>query len=528
MTVTKHRRRDDIRMDKVDRFWEVKTPMANPENLKMINEFLLYLKNANRSNGTINGYRRKLQSFFKEMEMLFSSLTADNIQEWLQKKQKDRKENTIRDYFSCLSSFFNFSVEKGYIEHSPLLKRETNYWELKNLLPNAENHKIINEYLLFLKNANRSRKEVIKNRGRLQVLFNKKIDSFKFQTSEETERWIKERQGNLRKHTIHDYLYYLRSFYHFCVENDYIKENPIIYLRGKEVRYWEVKIPILNKENKEIINEYLLSINVANFSNFTVREYRNILQNFFKERKEVYSSIASTEIQQWLIHLQKRCTEGTVSFRISVLNSFYTFCIEEGYMEKSPMKSRWFPRLPKSIPKYLNKEEQAKVRKQNEKDNPRDRALVEFLFSSGCRVGEVHKLDWADVDLDRRTAMVIGKGKKIRQINFSERCAMLLELYKEYRNDQNAALFVTNHRNPRRLSTKWIGTIVRKIGERAELSSNLYPHRFRHTFATNLLEKGAELSFIKDELGHSNLQTTLIYANLPNQQLKLLYSRYMG
>ncbi|MFB5089766.1 tyrosine-type recombinase/integrase [Psychrobacillus sp. PGGUH221] len=494
----------------------------------MINEFLLYLKNANRSKRSIICYRGKLQIFFMEMEVPYSSLTSSNIQERLTKNQKDWKENTIRNYLDCLRSFFNFCVEKGYIENSPLRKRETNYWELKNPLPNAENQIIINEYLEFLKNENLSQKEIIKNRGRLQVLFNKKKDSFKLQTSEDTEKWIKERQGNLREHTIHDYLYYLRSFYHFCVEKAYIKENPIKYQRVKEVRYWEVKIPILNKENKEMINQYLLSINVANYSKFTVRSYRDILQNFFKERNEVYSSIASTEIQQWLIQLQKRCTEGTVSFRISVLNSFYRFCVEESYMEKSPMKSRWSPRLPQSIPKYLNKEEIAKVRKQNEKDNPRDRALVEFLLTSGCRVGEVHKLNLADVDLDRRTAMVIGKGQKIRQINFSVSCAVLLERYKESRNDQNPALFVTNHRNPRRLSSKWMGTVVRRIGKRAELSSNLNPHRFRHTFATNLLEKGAELSFIKDELGHSNLKTTQIYANLPNQQLKLLYSRYMG
>ncbi|MGE7544175.1 tyrosine-type recombinase/integrase [Sporosarcina newyorkensis] len=307
-----------------------------------------------------------------------------------------------------------------------------------------------------------------------------------------------------------------------------MRENPVEYQRGKEVMYWKLKTPLSNTENEERINDYLLSLYVGNYSKFTVQSYRGILQNFFREKEEIYSSIESSKIQKWLTELLTNCTEGTVAFRISVLNSFYQFCIEEGYMEKSPMKKRWYPRLPHAVPKYLEKREVVKVRRLIEEDNIRNRALVEFLLTSGCRVGEVHRLDRSDVDMERRTAMVIGKGQKIRQINFSESCAILLERYLESRSDQHPALFVTNHWSPRRLSTKWMGTILNRIGTRAELSSSLHPHRLRHTFATDLLEKGADLSFIGEELGHANLKTTQVYANLPKQKIKLLYRRYMG
>lgn len=515
-------------MDKVDRYWEVVTPIAHLENLKVINEFLLYLKNTNRGKRSIICYRGRLQIIFREMKVSFSSLTSNNIQEWFTNHPKDWKDSTIRNYKTALSSFFNFCVEKGYIEISPLQKREANYWELRTRLPNPENQKVINEYLLYLKDLNRNESGILRIRKNLYTLFKEKKDSFSSHTIDDTKAWIEANQGRLQKHTIHDYLYYLRSFYQFCVEKGYMDENPIPFQRGEDVRYWEVKIPLPNEENKERVNEYLLSLYVANYSKFTVRSYRDILQNFFKEQIEAYSAITSAEIQEWLIQLLNRCTEGTVTLRINALNSFYQFCVEEGYMEKSPMKKRWYPRLPHPIPKYLNRKEVAKVRQHIEKGNFRDRVLVEFLLSSGCRVGEVHRLNRSDVDLERRTAMVIGKGQKIRQINFSESCAVLVERYLESRKDQHPALFVTNHWNPRRLSTKWMGTILRRMGEGAELSTNLHPHRLRHTFATNLLEKGAELSFIGGELGHKNLKTTQRYANLPKQKIKVLYRRYMG
>jgi integrase/recombinase XerD len=172
--------------------------------------------------------------------------------------------------------------------------------------------------------------------------------------------------------------------------------------------------------------------------------------------------------------------------------------------------------------------EVVKVQHQVEKESIRNRALVEFLLSSGCRIGEVHLLDRQNVDLENRTALVLGKGNKIRQVHFSEKCALLLERYLALRTDKDPALFVTSLGKPNRLSKKWVQNHLRKIGKQAGLSGSLHPHRLRHTFATELLAKGAELSFIGDELGHSNLLTTQIYARLLNTEIIAKYRMYMG
>jgi len=242
----------------------------------------------------------------------------------------------------------------------------------------------------------------------------------------------------------------------------------------------------------------------------------------------VYSNLTSDIILEWINEHQKSLKEKTISFHLNVLKSFFAYCIEEGYLEKSPIKSRWFPYLPKPVPKYLEKLEVAKVRKQGENEGLRDRVLVEFLLSSGCRIGEVHRLNRKDVDFEKRTALVFGKGKKYRQVHFSEKCFFLLERYLQSRVDDHPALFVSNRKINNRLSITWMRKILRRLGEKANISSTLYPHRFRHTFATELMGKGAALSFIGDELGHSNLKTTLVYANIPKGEIISMYRKYLG
>ncbi|MFE1242965.1 tyrosine-type recombinase/integrase [Fictibacillus sp. NPDC058756] len=510
------------------KYWEVSKELPNEENKKVINEFLLSLKNRDEHKSTINYFRLTLQSFFKEKRDLFSSLTFKAFEQWLLDYQKGRTDETVNKLLEVLRSFYSFCKDKGYLEKSPIREEGVKYWELKIQLPNEENEHVINEFLVNLKDLNFSRSTIIRIRDHLQMVFKKIEEPFTSHTSKNTKQWIKEMQKYLKENTVEGYLSNLRSFYNYCTEKGYIDVNPIIYSRKKAGEYWKVTTPVLNKENKERINEFLLSLYSMNYSKLTILSYRTILQNFFKKEKKVYSSISSEEIHEWVTQLSTKVKEGTLKFRLNVLNSFYTFCVEEKYIEKSPVKRRWFPRLPKPIPKFLNKGEVVSIRKQCESEPLRNRALVEFMLTSGCRVREVYMLDRCDVDLENRTAMVTGKGKKIRQIYFSVKSSLLLERYLETRKDNNPALFVTHQFYPKRLSIKSMRTVVARIGLKTELQGKLHPHRFRHTFATNLLEKGADISFIGDLLGHSNLNTTKIYSNLPKQKIISLYRKYMG
>lgn len=291
-------------------------------------------------------------------------------------------------------------------------------------------------------------------------------------------------------------------------------------------KYWELSKTLPNAKNHEIIGDFLLSLKLANRSQRTIVLYRCFLERFFGNTNEQFSSLTSDEIQQWFRQHEGHVKETTFRLRLSVLSSFYTFCVQEEYIVNSPIKSRWFPRLPQPIPKYLEKGDIAKTRQQSEKTSLRNQAMLEFMLSSGCRVGELNELNREDMDLENRTAHVIGKGKKIREVHFSDKCAVLLERYFASQRMPSKALFVNS--KGKRIGTRRIQIIVNQMGKEAGLSTRLHPHRLRHTFATELLSKGAELSFIAEELGHSNVDTTRIYARLPKREIIALYRKYMG
>lgn len=289
--------------------------------------------------------------------------------------------------------------------------------------------------------------------------------------------------------------------------------------------YHVVKRPFLNPKNEEVMNEFLLYQKLANRSPYTIETYRYCLQNFFVDKEELFSSLSADKMLGWLKEHRGKIKESTLLTKMSILSSFFAFCVNEEYMERSPLKSWWFPRLPKALPKNLEKGDVAKIRQEAERSSLRDRALLEFMLTSGCRVGEIHRLNYKDLDFAKRTAGVIGKGGKIRQVHFSEKCAVLLEKYLDSHPKTTQALFVTKET---RMSIRTMQRVMRDLGKKAGLSSPLHPHRCRHTFATELLANGAELSFIADELGHSEIATTQIYARLPKKEIISEYRKYMG
>lgn len=293
-------------------------------------------------------------------------------------------------------------------------------------------------------------------------------------------------------------------------------------------KYWRLTKTLRNQENQMVVTDYLESLKVANLSESTIIKYRRFLEHFFVDLEESYSSLTPDQILKWLQENKGHLKETSYKLYLSIISAFYKFCFKESLIEQTPIKTRWYPRLPKSVPKYLENEEIAKVRQVSEYCSPRNQAIVEFMLASGCRVGEMHRLNIEDIDLENRTAQVLGKGKKIRHVHFTERCAVILERYLKTRDlKRGTPLFVTQ-RTGSRLSIQRIREIIIEIGESAGLSKKLTPHKFRHSFATNLLTKGAGLSFISGALGHSDLKTTQIYARLPNQAIISLYRKFMG
>lgn len=295
---------------------------------------------------------------------------------------------------------------------------------------------------------------------------------------------------------------------------------------GLRDNYWIIESANINPEAKLIANDYLESLKLANKSPATVDKYRWVIEMFLTYAPKPLDELESDDVLKWLNTDHKDKKEKTINLFISVLSGFFKYCLEEDYIKKVLVKHRWRPKIPSSIPKHLDSYEQARVKITAESMSVRNRAIVEFLLSSGCRRSEVASLNLEDIDLDNRTATVVGKGKKIREVHFSDECALLLKDYLREHKGENPALFINCLGN--RLTGEGIYKITTKLGVKAGLPYNFNPHRCRHTFGRNMIAKGADIQFIGDELGHSDLNTTRVYTRIPSQDIIDEYNKKMG
>lgn len=292
-------------------------------------------------------------------------------------------------------------------------------------------------------------------------------------------------------------------------------------------KYWisiHEAIPI---QTRMILNEYLLSLKLANKAEVTISKYRSILERFCSECLVPLSSLTSEDVLKWVNKFSVGKKESTVIIILSILSSFFKFCLAEDYMDSMVMRKRWVPKVPQPLPRFLTEQEYARVKMASEQLSLRDRAIVLFLFTSGCRRSEVANLLIQDVDVKQRTAEVRGKGNKIRKVHFSVECALVLKDYLWTRSGEaTEPLFLNKHGE--KLQQGGIYKITTKLGRLAGLEQSLHPHCCRHTFATNMLAKGAELEFIADEMGHTNLNTTRVYARILREDIMLAYQNRMG
>lgn len=290
--------------------------------------------------------------------------------------------------------------------------------------------------------------------------------------------------------------------------------------------YWIVENNKIDTKTQNILNEYLQSLKIARKSELTIKMYHGFLERFFVNISKSVEELTQVDI---LDYLQNNCfkyCDYTIIRHISILSSFFKFCQSEGYIDITLIKKRWRPRRPKPLPKYLDKNEIAKIKLEAEKSSIRNRTIFELLLSSGCRVAEAQGLNIEDIDLKNRTAKVKGKGGKIRFIHFTETCAILLEIYINTHPFSTGPLFLGSKDNV--LTIRTMQRIINELGEEAALLINVTPHMLRHTFATSLLSKGAPLEFIGEELGHEDDNTTRVYARLPREEMVSLYKKCMG
>ncbi|MDR7240490.1 tyrosine-type recombinase/integrase [Neobacillus drentensis] len=263
---------------------------------------------------------------------------------------------------------------------------------------------------------------------------------------------------------------------------------------------------------------------IEGFSQQTLKAYKLqalLVIRYFEDVK--LETITTIKLKEYLAKSSENLKPSSLAHRIRFIKSLFRWSHEEGHILKNPAAKLKEPKVGKRIPKFLTEREIEYLREAC--DIPMEKALFEFMFSTGCRIGEIVSLDKNRINWSNRSAIVLGKGDKEREVYFNIRCEICLKRYLDNRQDNDPAIFVTE-RKPHRMSIAQMRYIVKRISDRAEISKVIHPHQLRHSYATHLLNNGAPLDVIQSLLGHQKSETTKIYAQLSGSLRQELYRKY--
>ena len=268
----------------------------------------------------------------------------------------------------------------------------------------------------------------------------------------------------------------------------------------------------------------------------TIEAYRRDIREFLEflaGNRLSPEEVEHRELLQFLQQLYQRLSPRSVARKIVSVRSFYRFLILDGYLANDPTETLEAPRTLHSLPKYLSQDEVERLLQLPDVTKPhglRDRAMLEVLYATGLRVSELVHLRAEDVNFDVGFIRVIGKGNKERVVPLGETAQdwlnrYLREAYPRFKRKApgSRALFLSQKGGPMSRQNFWM--IVERLGRRLGLKNRLSPHVLRHSFATHLLENGADLRAVQMMLGHSDISTTQIYTHVTRERLKKLYDK---
>ena len=285
---------------------------------------------------------------------------------------------------------------------------------------------------------------------------------------------------------------------------------------------------------QEIFNKYIAYLQAErNASVYTVRNYTNDLLEFFAfaREKEIKSlkEINKQTLRGYLAHLMERgFARSSIARKLSAIRSFYRYLLREEMVSSNPVATTTSPRLDKRLPSFLTIEEAKQLVESPDLSQPqgqRDRALLELLYASGLRVSELVNMNMEQVDLNTNEIRVWGKGSKERVVLIGSPAARALTTYisqgrpKLLGEKRNSALFVNRYGG--RLPARRIQKILEKYAR--IIDKRVHPHMLRHTFATHLLDGGADLRVVQELLGHAKLTSTQIYTHVTQSQARKIY-----
>lgn len=266
-----------------------------------------------------------------------------------------------------------------------------------------------------------------------------------------------------------------------------------------------------------------------NVSDHTLINYATDLRDFadFNQDRGL-DEIDHLTLRKYLAFLrQKNYSRRTIARKLSTLRSFFRFLCQERYIKVDPTTGLFTPKLEKKLPVFLTEEKMFKLLETPPTDTLaglRDRAILETFYSTGIRISELVGLNTDSVDFIGAAIKVRGKGKKERVLPIGEKALNVIRMYlAERKSRQREPLFL--NRRGTRLTQRGVRKMVSKYIKQIALQEKVSPHVFRHTFATHLLDRGADLRAVQELLGHVSLSTTQVYTHLTTQRLKDIYDK---
>lgn len=289
----------------------------------------------------------------------------------------------------------------------------------------------------------------------------------------------------------------------------------------------ENKLEDVEVSNEEYLKLFLAAKDVEGCSKRTIQYYQTTVEKMLATIQVPVRKITTEDIRQYLSEYQKinDCSKVTVDNVRRNISSFFSWLEEEDYVLKSPMKRIHKIKTKQPVKEIISDEAIEKLR--DSCKCLRDLAIIDLLYSTGIRVGELVNLNISDINFEDRECVVFGKGDKERRVYFDAKAKLHLQKYIQDRNDNNEALFVTLDAPHSRLRISGVEIRIRQLGRKQNLT-RIHPHKFRRTMATRAIDKGMPIEQVQKILGHSQIDTTMQYAIVNQNNVKTSHQKYIS
>ena len=279
--------------------------------------------------------------------------------------------------------------------------------------------------------------------------------------------------------------------------------------------------------NETYLKMFIDAKQIEGCSERTLQYYKMTVEHLLATLDVPVRKMTTDEIRSYLANYQQRnnCSKVTVDNVRRNISSFFSWLEEEDYILKSPMRRIHKIKTKQSVKETISDEMIEKLRDNCE--GARDLAMIDLLYSTGIRVGELVRLNISDIDFEERECIVYGKGDKERRVYFDAKAKLHLQNYINSRHDDNPALFTTLDAPYDRLKISGVEIRVRELGRKISME-RIHPHKFRRTMATRAIDKGMPIEQVQKILGHSQIDTTMQYAIVNQNNVKTAHRKYIA